>query len=75
MFKPFWGEDEGKPSLKRAFLERAKDPKPSELAMARVNSQEIEEEARTSESCNTLGRAVVRSEKLNELGNSWFSPK
>ena len=47
----------------------------SELAMARVNSDESQKEARTSEPCNTLGRAVVRSEKLIELGNSWFSPK
>ena len=51
------------------------DPKPSELAITRVKSDESRMEARTYESCNTLGRVVVRSEKLNELGNSWFSPK
>ena len=51
------------------------NPKPSELTMARVRSVERRMEARTREPFNTLGRAVVRSEKLNELGNSWFSPK
>jgi hypothetical protein len=35
--------------------ERARDPKPSELAMARVNSAEMREEARTREPFNTLG--------------------
>jgi hypothetical protein len=64
-----------KASVKSAILEDAQDPKPSELAMTRVNFGEIQKEARTREPCNTLGRVVVRSEKLIELGNSWFSPK
>jgi hypothetical protein len=33
----------------------ARDPKPSELAMARLNLQEIEEEGRTSGSFNIFG--------------------
>jgi hypothetical protein len=53
----------------------ADDPKPGELAMTRVNPDENQEEARTRGSCNILGRVVVRSEKLIEPGNSWFSPK
>ncbi len=59
----------------RFFKESEEDPKPSELAMTRVNPVEIRGEARTREPCNTLGRVVARSEKLIELGNSWFSPK
>ena len=39
----------------KAHLESAGDPKPSELAMARVNPSEMMEEARTREPCNTLG--------------------
>src|SRR3989344_9705930 len=51
------------------------DPKPGELAMGRVKSRESEMEARTGWSCDSFGCPVVRSEKLIELGNSWFSPK
>gem|GEM_PF-2741664 len=35
--------------------EKAGDPKPSELAITRVNLAEMREEARTREPCNTLG--------------------
>jgi hypothetical protein len=75
LFKRFCRENLGKPSVKSASLESEEDPKPSELATARVNLTERSGEARTREPFNTLGRAVVRSEKLIELGNSWFSPK
>ena len=51
------------------------DPKPDELALARMKSRESEAEVRTSEPFKTLGWAEVRSEKLIESGNSWFSPK
>ena len=43
--------------------------------MGRVNVDESPREARTGWSCNSFGRPVVRSEKLIEPGNSWFSPK
>jgi len=55
LFKPFWGVSEVKARVKSPILERAGDPKPGELAMARVNPREIVEEARTREPCNTLG--------------------
>ena len=44
-----------KASVNSAFLLCVRDPKPSELAMARVNPGEIREEARTREPFNTLG--------------------
>ena len=44
-----------KASVKCALLESGRDPKPGELAMARVNPPEKVEEARTREPCNTLG--------------------
>ena len=52
--------DKGKPSVKSASpdfsgREGERDPKPSELAMARVNPAEMREEARTREPFNTLG--------------------
>ena len=72
---PFREEAKRKRVLKARFLLYALDPKPSELAMARMNSDESREEVRTREPSNTLGRVVARSEKLIELGNSWFSPK
>ena len=43
--------------------------------MGRVKADENRLEARTGWSCNSFGRPVVRSEKLIEPGNSWFSPK
>ena len=61
--------------LKARFELSIQDPKPSELAIVRVNPSERKGEARTREPYNTLGGTVVRSKKLNELGNSWFSPK
>ena len=64
-----------KASVNSAFSLYVQDPKPSELAMDRVNEREISQEARTREPFNTLGRSAARSEKLIELGNSWFSPK
>ena len=45
----------GKPSVNSAFLEGVRDPKPSELAMARVKVAERRPEARTREPFNTLG--------------------
>jgi len=36
--KPLWGGGKGKPSVKSALQEKGKDPKPGELAMARVKS-------------------------------------
>ena len=75
LFKRFCRENLVKASVKSATLESVDDPKPSELTMARVNFAERRKEARTRESFNSLGRAVVRRERLNELGNSWFSPK
>jgi hypothetical protein len=53
--KPLWGGDVGKPSVNSATLELDIDPKPSELAMSRVNSTEGWKEARTREPFNTLG--------------------
>ena len=44
-----------KASVNSAFSLYVQDPKPSELAMARVNSAEMREEARTREPFNTLG--------------------
>ncbi len=64
-----------KASVKSANMLIIRDPKPSELTSTRVNPDESREEARTRELYNTLGGVVVRSEKLIELGNSWFSPK
>ena len=51
------------------------DPKPSELIMSRVNSDESQREARTRFCSNRLGRDVIRGDMPNELGDSWFSPK
>ena len=58
--KPFQGEGKEKSSINSAFpdfsgREGEEDPKPSELAMARVNPAEMREEARTREPFNTLG--------------------
>ena len=54
--KPLWGGDVGKPSVNSAkLLELDIDPKPSELAMSRVNPDESREEARTRMPFNTLG--------------------
>ena len=75
MSKSLWDEGVAKASVNSAYLLFVQDPKPGELAMGRVNLGEIREEARTREPFNTLGRPVARSEKLIELGNSWFSPK
>ena len=44
-----------KASVKCAILQQAKDPKPRELAMARVKSAERRMEARTRVSCKWLG--------------------
>src|SRR3990167_3916039 len=43
--------------------------------MSRVKFCESKMEARTRRLYNALGLLVVRSEKLIESGNSWFSPK
>jgi len=43
--------------------------------MGRVKWGESLMEARTGWSCDSFGWPVVRSEKLIEPGNSWFSPK
>jgi len=72
---PYGTKAQRKQVLTAHILLFVQDPKPGELAMGRVNLGEIREEARTREPFNTLGRPVARSEKLIELGNSWFSPK
>jgi len=48
--KIYWKKSTGK-----NLLEKAGDPKPSELAMARVSAAEKRQEARTREPFNTLG--------------------
>ena len=73
--KWFCHEDSVKASVNSASLNWRYDPKPSELAMTRMKADENRLEVRTCELCNTLGWVVVRRENLNELGNSWFSPK
>ena len=55
---PFGAETQGNRVLKaRSVFIRTlsvRDPKPSELTMARVNPPEMEEEARTGKSCNSF---------------------
>ena len=56
--KLFWSGGVAKASVNSAcdfHTLSARDPKPSELAMDRVNFAEKQKEARTRESCNTLG--------------------
>ena len=58
--KSLWDGGKEKSSVKSAIpdfsgREGEGDPKPSELAMARVNAAEKQQEARTREPCNTLG--------------------
>ena len=54
--KRLWREDTVKASVNSAKnLARERDPKPSELAIDRVNFVEGRGEARTREPCNTLG--------------------
>ena len=56
LFKSFRDESIVKASVKSAIKkEDEEDPKPSELAMARMNFVEIRREVRTQEPCNTLG--------------------
>ncbi len=57
------------------ILRIAKDPKPGELTMNRVNPDENRGKARTRDRSNDLRRFVVRGDILNEPGDSWFSPK
>ena len=45
---------EVKASLKGAFLQLSKDPKPGELTLSRVNSDESRREARTRCRCNDM---------------------
>ena len=52
---PYGAKAQRKRALKAQIRLYAQDPKPSELAMARVNLEEIREEARTREPFNTLG--------------------
>jgi len=79
--KSFWDGGKGKPSVKSALasLSRYNYSRRPEAERACHGQGEVDSFylliARTREPCNTLGRAVARSEKLIELGNSWFSPK
>ena len=43
--------------------------------MSRMNLDESPGEVRTRVSCKSLGRLVDSGNMLNELGDSWFSPK
>ncbi len=53
--KSFQDQDIEKSSVKSAYLESERDPKPSELAMDRVHFGESRKKARTLESFNALG--------------------
>ena len=64
-----------KASPNRAFQKPTGDPKPGELTMSRVNSDENRREARTRCRSNDMRRLVVRGDIPNEPGDSWFSLK
>jgi len=53
--KPLRGGGVAKASVNSANTSNIQDPKPDELALSRMNSDESRREVRTRESCNSLG--------------------